>query len=428
MKSFLPDRSTIQLDQHEKLKALLSVLLQRNPFYSARLRAAGVSASVPSIEAFARDVPFTRKQELVDDQLRTPPYGTNLTYPLERYTRLSQTSGTTGQPLRWLDTPESWDWMLHNWMRVFEAAEISAHDRIVVAFSFAPFLGFWTGFEAGVRMGCLCIPGGGLSSAARLRIIQENRATVLCSTPTYAIRLAEVAAEGNLDLSQTTVKRLIVAGEPGGSIPSVRSRIESLWKGARVVDHHGMTETGPVTYSCPRRRDVLHVIESAFIAEVVDPKTGEPVAAGEVGELVLTNLGRWGSPLLRYRTGDLVRPDPNQPCECGSYELGLEGGIRGRADDVVVIRGVNLYPSAVEDVVRGYEGVLEYRVEIQNGMSLPEIKLEVEASPECADPASLAKRLETSLRTAFALRIPVLLVPKGTLPRFDMKSKRWARV
>ncbi len=428
MKSLFPNRSAIQLDQLEKLTALLPELLQSNSFYSARLRAAGVSSTVPSVEEFVSRLPFTYKQEIVGDQLRNPPYGTNLTYPLDRYTRLSQTSGTTGQPLRWLDTAESWGWMLDNWIRVFRAAEVSASDRIFVAFSFAPFLGFWTGFEAGLRMGCLCIPGGGLSSAARLRMIQENGATVLCSTPTYAIRLAEVAAEGNLDLARIKVKTLIVAGEPGGSIPSARTRLESLWKGARVVDHHGMTESGPVTYSCPSRRDVLHVIESGFIAEVVHPKTGDAAAAGEVGELVLTNLGRWGSPLLRYRTGDLVCASLKQPCECGSYELALEGGIRGRTDDVVVIRGVNLYPSAVEDVVRACEGVLEYRVEIQNRTSLPELKLEVEVSPECADPTALVKQLESSLRTTFALRIPVLLVAKGSLPRFDMKSKRWVRV
>jgi len=427
MKSFFPNRSAIQLNQVEKLAALLPEL-QSNPFYSARLRAARVSSAVASIEEFVSRLPFTYKQEIVGDQLRNPPYGTNLTYPLDRYTRLSQTSGTTGRPLRWLDTAESWGWMLENWIRVFRAAEVSASDRIFVAFSFAPFLGFWTGFEAGLRMGCLCIPGGGLSSAARLRMMQENDATVLCSTPTYAIRLADVAAEGNLDLARIKVKTLIVAGEPGGSIPSVRTRLESLWKGARVVDHHGMTESGPVTYSCPSRPDVLHVIESAFIAEVVHPKTGEAVAAGEVGELVLTNLGRWGSPLLRYRTGDLVCASLKQPCECGSYELALEGGIRGRADDVVVIRGVNLYPSAVEDVVRACEGVLEYRVEIQNRTSLPELKLKVEVSPECADPAALVKQLESSLRTTFALRIPVFLAAKGSLPRSDMKSKRWVRV
>jgi len=423
-----PNRNIIRSDQLSKLQTLLSTLRDSNPFYSAKLQSAQLAAILSSLEQFTNSVPFTRKEELVEDQRDNPPYGTNLTYPLHRYNRFSQTSGTTGQPLRWLDTPESWDWMVENWIRVFQACSLSSRDHIFIAFSFAPFLGFWTAFEAGVRMGCLCIPGGGLSSAARLRIMHENGATVLCCTPTYAVRLAEVAAQEKLDLSQLKVRTLIVAGEPGGSIPSMRTRIESLWNGARVLDHHGMTEIGPVTYPCPERKDVLHVIESAFIPEVISPDTGQAVKAGELGELVLTNLGRLGSPLLRYRTSDLVQPVESQPCECGSYEMALQEGIRGRTDDVVVIRGVNLYPSAVEEVLRSCESVLEYRVEVQTGTALPEVRLKIEVTPECHDPESLVKRLETSLRTTFALRIPVSIVPSGALPRFEMKSKRWARV
>jgi len=258
--------------------------------------------------------------------------------------------------------------------------------------------------------------------------MQENGATILCCTPTYAVRLAEVAAEEKLDLSQLRIKTVIVAGEPGGSIPAMRTSIERLWNGAQVRDHHGMTETGPVTYACPKQRDVLHVIESAFFCEVINPETGQAATGGETGELVLTNLGRLGSPLLRYRTGDLVQPVESQPCVCGSYETALQGGIRGRLDDVVMIRGVNLYPSAVEELVRSSIHVLEYQVEVQAGTALPELHLKIEVSPECGDGAILANRLESSLRNAFALRIPVSVVPAGTLPRSEMKSKRWVRV
>jgi len=423
-----PDRNGIRFEQLSKLQTLLSTLLDSNPFYCAKFRLSGFLPPLSSLEQFTGNAPFTRKQELVEDQRDNPPYGTNLTYPLDRYNRFSQTSGTTGQPLRWLDTPESWDWMVSNWMRVFHAADVSSQDCVFVAFSFAPFLGFWTAFEAAVRIGCLSIPGGGLSSSARLRIMEENGATVLCCTPTYAVRLAEVAADEKLDLSQLRIRTVIVAGEPGGSVPAMQTRIEGLWNGAQVRDHHGMTETGPVTYACPKQRDVLHVIESAFFPEVINPETDQAVASGETGELVLTNLGRLGSPLLRYRTGDLVRPVEQQPCVCGSYETALQGGIRGRVDDVVLIRGVNLYPSAVEEVVRSNKGVLEYQVEMRAGTALPELCLKVEVSPECEDTARLARHLESSLRNAFALRIPVSIVPGGTLPRSEMKSKRWVRV
>ena len=256
----------------------------------------------------------------------------------------------------------------------------------------------------------------------------DNRATVLCCTPTYAIRLAEVAEEEKISLSEAKVKTLILSGEPGASIPGTRSRIETLWHGARVVDHHGMTETGPVSYGCPKKPGVLHVIESSYIAEIVDPEKGKAVEPGESGELVLTNLGRIGSPLLRYRTGDVVRAAANSPCECGTYDMALDGGILGRTDDMLVVRGVNVYPSAIEELVRASGDVAEYRVEVQTDRALPEIKIQVEPVPGCASEAGLAERLETAMRTAFNLRVTVSVVPSGNLPRFEMKAKRWVRV
>jgi phenylacetate-CoA ligase len=423
-----PDRGSLEAYQLARLRELLGVLLPGNAFYARKLSTTGLDSSLPSLEEFSRRAPFTLKQELVDDQIRNPPYGSNLTFPLERYTRFNQTSGTAGGPLRWLDTPESWNWMLDNWALVYAAAGVTPGDRIFFAFSFGPFLGFWTAFESATRLGCLCVPGGGMRSAARLRAILDTRTTVLCCTPTYAIRLAEVAAEENIDLAAAQVKTIIVAGEPGGSIPATRALIENLWHGARLVDHHGMTEIGPVSYQCPKRPGVLHVIAPAFFAEIIDPQTGSAVEPGAIGELILTNLGRAGSPLLRYRTRDLVQRGPEGRCECGTCNLSLEGGILGRTDDMVVVRGVNVYPSAVEDVVRSCDGVAEYRVEIRTERSLPELRIQVEPHADCQDTAGLERRLETALRNALSLRVSVTSVPPGDLPRFEMKARRWVRV
>jgi phenylacetate-CoA ligase len=421
-------RLAIETEQLSKLNALVAALRTGNRFYSGKLRTARLESRVPSLKEFTERMPFTRKDEIVADQQNYPPYGTNLTFSLECYRRFNQTSGTTGRPMYWLDTVESWDWMLDNWLRVYSAANVTPRDHIFFAFSFGPFLGFWTAFECAARLGCLCLPGGGMSSVSRLRTMIDNGATVLCCTPTYAIRLAEVAEEEKISLSDAKIKTLILSGEPGASIPGTRARIESLWHGARVVDHHGMTETGPVSYGCPKKPGVLHVIESSYIAEVVDPEKGKAVEPGESGELVLTNLGRIGSPLLRYRTGDVVRTAANSPCECGSYEMALEGGILGRTDDMLVVRGVNVYPSAIEELVRASGDVAEYRVEIQTDRALPEIKIQVEPAPGCANEAGLAERLETAMRTAFNLRVAVSVVPSGNLPRFEMKAKRWVRV
>lgn len=424
---FHPDHTSIEHGQFLKLRALLAELTPRNPFYSDKLKLAGIGPAISSLDDFLERMSFTSKKELVEDQSRTPPYGSNLTYPLDEYTRFSQTSATSGTPLVWLDTAESWRWMLDNWERIYQAAGIGSKDRLFFAFSFAPFLGFWTAFEAAVRMGCLCIPGGGLSSASRLKLILDNRVTVLLCTPTYALRLAEVAAEQKMDLGCGKVRKIIVAGEPGGSVLSMRARIERLWPGAKVVDHHGMTETGPVSYGCAARPNVLHIIESSYIAEVRDPGSGRSVLPGQRGELVLTNLGRTGSPLLRYRTGDLVEAAAEQPCECGSHELALEGGILGRTDDMIIVRGVNIYPCAIDEIVRQFEEVGEYQVEVNTTNALTELKIHIEPTSRVKSLNALTKQIEASLYKTFALRIPVQAAPGGSLPRFEMKASRWVR-
>lgn len=405
------------------LRTLMAVLAE-NRFYADRVSA----GKIASLEEFFARVPFTVKAELAEDQLRNPPYGSNLTYPLAKYTRFTSTSGTTGKPLRWLDTPESWEWMLDNSERIYQVAGVTASDRVFFAFSFGPFLGAWVAFEAAARVGCLRIPGGGMSSAARVRAILDTGATVLYATPSYAIRLAEVAAEEGLDLAAGKIRKVMTAAEPGGSLPATRAWIEKLWPGARVADHHGMTETGSITYPCSERPGVLHVMETAYIAEVIDPAGAQPVAAGGRGELVLTSLGRTGSPVLRYRTGDMVERAGELRCTCGSEELALVGGIVGRTDDMVVVRGVNVYPSALENIVRSCGGVAEYRVEIRTSSALTELNVQIEPAPaQPAEGVALAKRLEAELHLALGLRIPVTTVDRGTLPRFEMKSHRWIR-
>ena len=421
-----PKRLAIGTSQFDQLRALLQTVYGSNPFYTAKMDRANVGYRPRHLGNFTEDFPFTTKAEIVADQIAHPPYGTNLTFPLHRYTRLCQTSGTSGTPVRWLDTPESWDWMLGNWQKIFAAAEIGRGDRALFAFSFGPFLGFWTAFEAAARAGVFCLTGGAMSSSARLQTIFDHQVNVLFCTPTYALRLAEVAASEGISLNNSPVKKIFVAGEPGGSIPAVRARLESLWPGARIIDHHGMTEVGPVSYECPAQSGVLHIIETSYLAEVIDPATGREVAPDGVGELVLTTLGRTGSPLLRYRTGDLVKPRPGGSCECGCHDLALEGGILGRTDDMVIVRGVNIYPSAIEQIVSGCAGVTEFRVRVLTRGVLAEIEVDVETAAE-AEADGVVQQLEGEFDRAFRLRVPVQVVPPGTLPRAEMKAKRFVR-
>jgi phenylacetate-CoA ligase len=422
------NREAIRDRQLLALRRLLGAVAASNLFYAPILREVGLGGELADLPTFFARMPFTKKDAIVEDQLRHPPYGTNLTYPLAAYCRYNQTSATRGVPLRWLDTAESWQCMLDNWKQIYHAAGVASQDCLYFAFSFGPFLGFWTAFEAGCQLGCRCVPGGGLSSLARLQAIHANRVEVLFCTPTYAMRLAEVAAAEAIDLAEMAVRTIVVAGEPGGSIPATRHAIESAWPRATVFDQHGMTEVGPVSYQCPDRPSTLLVLESSYIAEIIDPHGDRPVARGEIGELVLTTLGRLGSPLIRYRTGDLVRETMEVETRLGRPEMALRGGILGRTDDMLLIRGVNVYPPALDNVLRSFAEVVEYQVQIDTRSALVELRVCIEPAPEHADGMDLAARVESRLRAAFNLRMPVMACSPGTLPRPDMKASRWVRM
>ena len=408
--------------QLARVRQLLAAVLPGNAFYGRKLTSVRPS-ELRSPEAFAK-LPFTTKAELVADQADYPPYGSALTYPVERYSRLHQTSGTSsGHPLRWLDTPESWEWVQSCWQVSFPFMGLTPRDRVFFPFSFGPFLGFWSAFEAASRFGCLCLPGGGMTSTARLSFLIEHRATVVFATPTYALHLAELAAKEGFDLAGSDVRAVVVAGEPGGNIPATRKRIEEVWR-ARVFDHYGMTEVGPVAVECEADPGSMLVLESEHLAEVLEPNGDRPTAAGEVGELVVTNLGRVSSPLLRYRTGDLVRAEPDPPELPGVPRwLRLRGGVLGRADDMIHVRGNNLYPTAIEAVVRRFPEVVEFRIVIDQTGPLPDLRVEVEPSDPATGPR-LAEAVARAVRDDLLFRVEVCPVPPGTLPRFEMKARR----
>jgi phenylacetate-CoA ligase len=273
-------------------------------------------------------------------------------------------------------------------------------------------------------MGCLCLPGGGMSSGARLRFLLDNRVTVVFCTPTYALRLAEVARAEGIDLPASDVRAIVVAGEAGGSIPATRARIQAGW-GARVIDHNGMTETGPLGIECAEHPGGLHLLESACWPEVIDPTRSVPVPPGTPGELVLTTFGRRACPLIRYRTGDLVCIDP-RPCPCGRALVRLEGGIRGRVDDMIVVRGNNLHPGALQTVLHRFAEVAEYRVEVDDSAVLTALRIILEPLPNINNQA-LADRVERAIRDEFLFRPEVRVVAPGTLPREEMKARRWVR-
>ncbi len=408
----MASRIQIEAQQLARLQEGLVMLLAHNPFYQAKFSA--LTLPLESLNDLSH-LPFTTKQELVADQEAHSPFGRNLTYPLSQYVRLHQTSGTMGRPLKILDTQESWDWWAECWTYVYRAAGVTRNDIVFLAFSFGPFIGFWSAYEGSKRLEALTVPGGGMDSMQRLHAIQEVGATVLVCTPSYALRLAEVAQEHGIDLSDSSIRVTVHAGEPGASIPATRERIEQAW-GARAYDHTGMTEMGAYGFSCSQQQGV-HVNEAEFIAEILHPHAGEPVAEGEIGELVLTNLGRWGCPAIRYRTGDLVRHGGHK-CRCGRSFLFLPDGVLGRADDMLIVRGVNVYPSALSNVLHRFPEIAEYRIIVTKEGAMDEIALQVEC------PTALVPTIQDELHVAFNLRVPIEAVDLGSLPRFELKARR----
>ncbi len=403
--------------QWRRFHGMAEELLASNQFVGRKWRAAGVR-SVEDLRSWDdfRRLPLTEKEELVDDQTSNPPFGTNLTYALERYVRVHQTSGTSGSPLRWLDTQESWEWWARCWGFVLKGAGVGPADRVFFPFSFGLFIGFWAGFEGTRALGALAIPGGGQDSPTRLAWMEALGATVLVCTPSYALHLKEIARERGIDLSKLPVRITVHAGEPGAGIPAVRARIEDGW-GARAFDHGGMTEMGAYGYECAQQAG-LHVNESEFIVEVIDPATAGPARDGE---LVLTNLGRVGSPVVRYRTGDHVRL-AEAPCPCGRTFSRLEGGILGRLDDMLIVRGVNVFPAAIEGVVRRFPAIEEFQIEVFRAGELDEVRVLVEVGDTAG-----ASRLQEALRASLGIRLEVAPVPPRSLPRYELKARRVVR-
>lgn len=415
-------REHLQAYQMEKLRGLLGEIIGPNRFYTEKYRRVGViPEEIDSFERFQR-LPFTTKMELSQAQEADLPFGTNTTYAESEYTRFHQTSGTTGKPLRVVDTAESWEWWGDCWGYVLAAAGVTSEDRLFLPFSFGPFIGFWASVLGAKRIGAMLVSGGGHSSLQRLHLMRELQVTAICCTPTYALRLAEVARENQFELSDIPIRATIHAGEPGANVPATKRRIEAVWN-AHCYDHAGASEIGAHSFECELQPGGIHIIESEFIAEVVHPGTGESVADGEEGELILTNLGRVGYPVIRYRTGDLVRYTA-EPCQCGRTFGRLDGGIIGRVDDMVVVRGMNIFPSVVEDMIREFDIVDEFRVSVSKKRQMAELGIELELKAG-SDAATACLQVQQAFQTRLGLRPEVISVPRNSLPRFELKAKRF---
>ena len=418
-------REDLEALQVRKLRNLVDWADTAVPWQSKRLRDAGVTAdSIQSLDELRR-IPFLTREEWMQGQVEHPPYGPILAAEPERAIRYHMTSGTTGKtPIRVLDSMKDWEWIAEMWCYGLWGFGVRPADTLFVAFGYSKFIGFWGLHYAGEKLGCLVLPGGAMTTDQRVKEIVEMGATVVASTPTYALRMAQEARSLGIDLAGSNVERLILSGEPAGSIPATKALIEEQW-GAKAGDTAGMTELGTIMiFECEHQPGGTHIIEDHYIEEVIDPVTDEPVPYGEMGERVVTSFGRGFIPVLRYRTRDFVVRVPGSNCPCGRTFDVYEGGIRGRVDDMKLVRGTNVYPRAVEAIVRQFPEVDEFQLHLYTAEGIrDEIEVLIEVPEGDADAvcATVAKELAGAHES---LRFGVRSVELGSLPRFELKAKR----
>lgn len=419
-------RAELETLQLAKLRYLVGWAKDRSPHYRRTL--ADIDPATLTSLADLRRLPFLRREEWMDGQVAAPPYGTLPVAGPERAVRLHTTSGTTGKaPLRALDSRKDWAWAAEMWCYGLWSMGIRPADIGYVAFGYGSFIGFW-GLHYGLeKIGALVVPGGAQPTEARVRQIVDFGATVVASTPTYALRLAQAARDLGIDLPAAPVRTVVLSGEPAGSIPETKALVEAQW-GAKAYDTAGMTEISTIfMFECAAQPGGAHVIEDHVIEEVIDPVTTEPVDYGQMGERVVTSFGRSLIPLLRYRTADLVVKVPGSTCNCGRTFDIYQGGVLGRADDMKLVRGTNVYPRAIEAIVRGFPEVEEFQIKIVREGIRDEIYLLAEffvGSPG-GDRATALERLAKELAEAHeGLRFQVEEAAPGSLPRFELKARR----
>ncbi|MET0448738.1 MAG: AMP-binding protein [Aeromicrobium sp.] len=376
-----------------------------------------------------RRLPMVRKADYVQAIADDGPYSTMLAAPLEQVVRVHFSSGTTSAP-----TPVCWTQHdVDRWADLYARSSYSqgvrSSDVYQVLFGFPWFVGGLGASLACQRIGCTVIPAGAGDTERQIDVMRTFGSTAACGTPSFMLHLAEVAESLGKPLADNQVRRIQVGGEPGAGIPGTRQRIEELW-GAKVFDGYGSLEFQPIAWECEHQTGG-HLAEDFAYAEVVDAETGEPVPDGTPGVLVLTHLDKQATPFVRWWTGDVVVRD-STPCSCGRTLSRLPGGVRGRGDDMLVVRGVNLFPSAVENIVRRTPGATgEFRIVLDHDVTdavsgyLTGIKIRIEVEDHHA--AAVSADLSKAVRAELTVRTLVDCVPPGSLERTTHKAKRLIR-
>ncbi len=422
-------REELEALQLIKLRRLCEWAYATTPFHQRRFDEAGFKPEQLKTLDDLRRIPFMTREEWMESLLEKPIFGEMLATDPVNAVRYHLTSGTTGRaPIRVLDGMKDWEWIAEMWCYGLWGFGVRPEDVVYLAFGYGSFIGFWGAHYACEKIGALVIPGGAQATEARIKQIIEMGVTTVASTPTYALTMWQKAREMGIDLaSESKVNKLILSGEPAGSIPAAKRQLEEAW-GAKAGDTAGMTEVGTIMiFECSHQPGGTHIIEDHYIEETINPETEAPIGYGELAERVVTSFGRGFVPVIRYRTKDMVLKVPASVCPCGrSWDI-YDGGIRGRWDDMKLIRGTNVYPRAVESIIREYNCIDEFQIYIWRKDDLVDeitIKLEVKPDQESEWP-DLQHKLPRDLANAHeGLRFNIERMEFGALPRFELKAKR----
>lgn len=414
--------------QLRKFQRIFKWAYDRSRFHRLLYDHAGITPDdIRSLDDIRR-VPTVEKSMMRDIQRKDPfPYGDALCVPIEDVTEFRQTSGTTGQPVYQPDTWQDWEWWAECWAYILWAQGYRPRDRVFIPFGYNIFVAFWAGHYGAEKIGCEVVPGGVLDTASRILKIQELKATAMMATPTYVLGMADAARNQlKIDPAALSIERITCAGECGASIPSTKHRMESAW-GAKVYDHSGATEIGAWSYECLAQPGGLHVNEGMFLVEIQDVGTGEIITEpGRKGKMIITAFDRIAQPCVRFDSKDVIEW-ADYACPCGrSYRL-IKGGVLGRADDITKVKGVLLSPSAIEEVVRGIQGLgNEYEVIVEKQGDTDRITLKVEFAPGAETRRTdIEQELVDQLRLKTNLRYDLRFYSLGDLPRYEVKARRF---
>lgn len=422
-------RDQLECHQLVKLRERLAYVIEKSPFYKSKFKRARITPEQIRTMDDLRRIPFTTKEELQQSQVENPPWGDIGCIGPDEAVRVFQTSGTTGKPVKFMFNRADWhDNFYEQFMHFRCGYGLTERDVLFVPFNYGLYIAWW-GFQTAMeRAGLMIVPGGGLSSRDRIKAMLDWGATVVCGTPSYMLYLAETAAEMGVDLAGSPIRKIIVAGEPGANVPATKKALEGKW-GAECFDDIGSTEINNFGYECIKHQGT-HVIESLFLAEVLDRDTLKPLPDDEIGELVLTNLSCESVPLIRYRLKDLVNFN-RETCVCGRTNLRLMGGVLGRADDMFHHAGTNIYPSQIQNLLHHEKAfALEYQLVVPPIGSGRRLKIRVEpaqAEITAAQVEQARAHLVEAVKYAVSVTPDVEVVEMGSLPRFEGKGKRLFR-